>query len=109
MSKHAELWREKNDRQTVEEMERTSKSREDLLCELIEAHAKICYVCHFFCEHRTPEDRMEHGDFTGFCYYEDKDQERLEELGVVPDLMAFDLIVNDESTCSQFKSIFPGE
>lgn len=99
MSRLADLLRERNYRQTAKEMKRTSKSRDDLLCERIDAHAKICYVCEFFCEHRIPEQIEEHGEFTGFCYYKDKGRERFQELGVVPD----HLIVNSESTCSKFK------
>ena len=105
MPKFTELLREKNRRQILEEMERTSKSREDLLLEKMDAQAKICYVCTFFCEHRQPEPLRRYGEFTGFCYYDDKGQERFKEFGVVPD----HLIVNDESTCSQFKSIHSRE
>lgn len=104
MSRLANLLREKNYRQTAKEMKRTKKSREDLLCEKIDSKAKICYVCEFFCEHRTSEDIEKHGEFTGFCYYDDKGRERFKELGVVPD----HLIVNDESTCSKFKSASHG-
>ena len=99
MHKLTDLLRERNYRQTVEEMERTSKDRDTLLCEKIDAHAKICYRCEFFCEHRSGEPLKKYGEFSGFCYYDDKGQERREEFGVVPD----HLIVNDEFTCSQFK------
>jgi len=98
MTKLTDLLREKNYRQTVKKMERTSKSREDLLCEMIDSHAKICYTCKHFYEHRIPEHVTKYGEFTGRCLHRDEGSEGSREPGVVTG----PLIVNAESACEKY-------
>ena len=98
MTKLTDLLREKNYRQTVKKMERTSKSREDLLCEMIDRHEKICYRCRHFYEHRIPEHVIKYGEFTGRCLHRDEGSEGSRK----PDVVTGPLIVNAESVCEKF-------
>ena len=76
------------------------EDREELLCEKIDTHEKLCYCCRSFIEHRIPEHKERHGDLTGCCIFPDPERSHAD-----PSDLTYPLIVNAESTCENFEDV----
>ncbi|MBA7611599.1 hypothetical protein ES703_18827 [subsurface metagenome] len=81
-------------------MNKENEIRDEKICEQIDSDEKICITCKHFVENRTPESIAEHGEFSGYCIFDDPlSPHTADETPVM-------LIVMADSTCDNWISLF---